>query len=81
MGKFNASDEYFEKAMGINSNRFEYHRRAREYAIIGKKDKALENLNKAVELGHSSRIEFEKDIELESLKSDTRFQKLLSKLE
>jgi hypothetical protein len=81
MGKFKASDEYFEKAMGINSNRFEYHRRAREYAIIGEKDKALENLNKALELGHTSRIEFEKDVELESLKSDIRFQKLLSKLE
>ena len=80
MGKFNASDEYFEKAMTINSNRFEYHRRARKYALVGEKDKALENLTKAVELGHVSRQEFENDDELGSLKSDSRFQKLLSKL-
>jgi Tol biopolymer transport system component len=81
MGNFKASDEYFEKAMAINSNRFEYHRRAREYALIEQRDKALENLNKAVELGHTSRMEFENDRALEPLKSDIRFQKLLSKLE
>jgi thioredoxin-like negative regulator of GroEL len=81
MEKYKASDEYFEKAMAINSNRFEYHRRAREYALVGQKDKALENLNKAVEFGHTSRMEFENDEELEALKSDIRFQKLLSKLE
>ncbi|QHT68283.1 hypothetical protein GXP67_17370 [Rhodocytophaga rosea] len=77
MKKFNLSDAYFEKAIAIHSNGYEYLRRARKLAHIGEKDKALEHLYKAVALGLNARQEFQNDPDLVSLQSDVRFQKLL----
>lgn len=80
MGKFQASNEYFEKAMRINANMFEYLRRARAFALIGEKDYAFENLNKSLEQGFSSRKELENDADLRSLMLDVRWKALMEKL-
>ena len=80
MGKFEMSDDFFEKAMAIRSNYFEYYRRACAYALAGAKDRAFDNLNKAVELGYTSRQEFEQDEELEPLRPDARWQQLIANL-
>lgn len=80
MKMYGASDDYFAKAMAIQSNRFEYHRRARAYALIHEKDKAFENVYKAVELGQTSKEEFESDEDLANLKTDARWKALMEKL-
>lgn len=81
MGKFVESETYFEKAMAIHRNKYEYQRRARRFALIGEKDKALEHVNKAIASGLTARQEFENDPDLASLKSDHRFQALLNNLD
>ena len=80
MKLFDTSDEYFSKAMAIQSNRFEYHRRARAYALINEKDKAFQNIDKAIELGQTSKKEFETDADLANLRTDTRWKTLMEKL-
>ena len=80
MAKFESSEVYFQQAMAISYNRFEYQRRARRYALLGEKNRAFEHLNKALEEGLDSKQELENDPELEVLKSDARFEALLNKL-
>jgi len=80
MKKFEMSDEYFEKGMAIAPNSFFYFKRARAYAQIGEKDRALATLNKSADLGFNKRKDYEDDADLESLKSDARWTILLTKL-
>ncbi|MBC7947543.1 MAG: PD40 domain-containing protein [Chitinophagaceae bacterium] len=80
MKRFKESDEYFEKAMAINANRFEFQRRARRYALIGEKDRAFQSLNQAVRLGATSRKEFETDADLVALRDDERWKAFLDLL-
>ena len=80
MKLFDASDEYFAKAMAIQSNRFEYHRRARAYALIHEKEKAFQNIEKAIELGQTSKKEFETVEDLANLRMDARWKTLMEKL-
>lgn len=54
--------------------------RARAYALIGEKDKAFDNLNKAVDHGYSSKEEFENEKDLATLKSDVRWNALMEKM-
>jgi hypothetical protein len=81
MRKLKASDEYFEKAMAIFPSSFPYYNRASTLARMGEKNKAFEALNKAVEYGgYSVKKDYENDANLESLKSDRRWQALVKKL-
>ncbi len=80
MKMFSISDEYFGKAMAINANMYEYQRRARQYALVGENNKAFENLDKAVQLGLTSKQEFESDEDLKTLRKDKRWQMLMRKL-
>ena len=80
MKMFTASDEYFEKAMAIGSNMYDYQRRARKYALIGENTKAFQNLEKSVKLGQISKQEFEGDEDLKSLKTDARWKVLIGKM-
>ena len=43
------------------------------YALTGQKDKALNCLNKAVELGYTDLEHLRKDTDLDTIKSDPRF--------
>jgi Tol biopolymer transport system component len=81
MGKLKISDEYFEKAMAIFPSSFPYYNRAGVLARVGEKDKAFDALNKAVAHGgYTARKDYETDPNLQSLKSDPRWKKLLEKL-
>ena len=51
------------------------------YALLGDKDLAFKWLNKAVRLGNQNKPHFLRDKNLESLRSDPRFQELIAKLE
>lgn len=80
MAKFKTSDEYFEKAMAISSNGYEYLRRAARFIFINEKDKAFEALNKALAFGYMTRNDFENNTGLASLRPDARWKVLLGKL-
>jgi len=50
------------------------------YALTGQKEKAFSTLNKAVELGYRDVEHLRNDHDLDAIKSDPRFQSLLTKL-
>jgi hypothetical protein len=80
MRMFQKSNRYFEKAMAIHSNMYDYYRRAQAYALVGEKDKAIDHLQKAVDRGYTSRQDIENEKSFMQLRSDARWQKLLAKL-
>lgn len=81
MQKIITSDEYFEKAMDIFPSSFPYFNRARILARMGEKDKAFDALEKAVKHGGvTSRSAYDTNTDLETLKSDPRWNLLLAKL-
>ena len=61
-------------------NKFVRYNLACSYALTGQNDKALLNLNKAVELGYRDVEQLRQDKDLEPIKSDPRFQSLIKKL-
>lgn len=80
MGKWEESEAYFAKASALFTNQYEQFRRAKKYALMGEKSKAFEYLNRAVALGHTSKPEYERDADLQSLKTDARWKALVEKL-
>ncbi len=80
MEMFQKSDTYFESAMAINSNMYEYYRRAQAYALVGKKDRVIELLQEAIERGYTSRQDIENDKSFAQLRSDVRWKKLIAQL-
>lgn len=53
---------------------------ASTYALLGDKDLAFKWLGKAVRLGNENKPHFERDINLDSLRDDPRFQEILDKM-
>ena len=51
------------------------------YALLGDKDLAFKWLGKAVRLGNENKPHFERDTNLETLRSDPRWQELLDKMD
>ncbi len=80
LGLFNESDSYFNQAMSITMWNYGYYKRGASYTLIGDTKRAFENLNRAVDNGFMNREHFETDPELESLKSDGDWKKLMARL-
>jgi len=80
MGLIAESDGFFEKAMAIHSNIYEYYRRARACALVGENEKAFENLGKAVDQGYNSMSDIDGDMAFTALKADPKWKELLAKL-
>lgn len=75
------SNDYFAKGMTINPWHRGYFQRGCAYARIGDKDKAFENLRQAAALGFTFKGEFETNPDLQLLKTDQRWPKLMQKLQ
>jgi tetratricopeptide (TPR) repeat protein len=71
---------YYEKAVALQPNGHDYYNLACAYARYGEKDKAFSSLSDAINLGFGSRQSIENDVDLKSLKSDSRFQSMLENL-
>jgi hypothetical protein len=71
---------YYEKSLKIKPNGDDYFNLARCYANINNKNKAFENLNKAIAYSFDSKQVFETDSSLLILKEDKRWQALAKKL-
>ena len=80
MKLYDASILYFEKALVIQPRGGDFYNVACAYSLSGNKNKAFENLDKAIENGFNSKQQFETDTDLATLKSDSRWQKLLMKV-
>lgn len=76
----------FEKAFesgippGANTRGLAYYNMACAYSRLRNFDKAFEMLNKAVDEGLATRNTYEKDTDLDALRADPRFGKLLERL-
>lgn len=71
---------YYEKAIALQPTGVDFYNMACAYAKMDNKDKAFENLNLAADNNFNAKKDFENDTDLQSLKSDSRFQQLLLKL-
>ena len=65
---------------GANTRGVAYYNMACAYARLKNTDKAFEMLNKAVDEGYVARDSFEKDTDLNTLRSDARFVAVLGRL-
>jgi hypothetical protein len=73
--------KYFEKAIEAGTPRsFDYYNLGCGYAILEEKEKAFEALEKAVSMGYNSRNQYVNDPDLNPLRSDPRYDQLLTKL-
>ena len=74
--------KYFEKAIQTGEPlSFDYYNLGCGYAILGEKDRAFVALDKAVSMGYNSKNQYVNDPDLNSLKSDKRYEALLTKLQ
>jgi tetratricopeptide (TPR) repeat protein len=71
----------FEKLIKMNPNARDYYNLACGYAMINEKDKAFTALNKSIDMGMTSKAQFENDTDLSSLRGDNRYQELLGRLQ
>ncbi len=80
-GRQEVAIPYLEIALDLEPQGADFYSLACSYALTGNKDKAFFNLDKAVLHGYHSKQQFESDTALESLKEDSRWQALLTKLQ
>lgn len=59
----------------------DYYNLACGHAILGDKEKAFAELNKAIQLGYKTRQQYENDPDLNSLRNDNRYQEIVARLE
>lgn len=77
MKKYTESAKLYEIAMKMPSD---YYNMGCVYSLSGNKDKAIESLNRAADLGFNNLEQYENDSDLELLKTDDRFKELLKRL-
>jgi hypothetical protein len=58
----------------------DFYNLACAFALSGQKEKALDNLEKAISAGFTDRQQYESDSDLDSLRETERFKELLKRL-
>jgi Tfp pilus assembly protein PilF len=82
LNKHKEGVKYFEKAVETGpALSHDYYNLGCGYAILGEKDKSFALLEKAVSMGYNSKDQYVNDPDLNSLKSDKRYDALLTKLQ
>lgn len=74
------SASYFEKALEIEPRGNDFYNLTCIYALLNNKDKAFNNLYKAIENGYNNKQQIESDVDLEVLRNDDRWKAVLEKL-
>ncbi len=80
MKLYPAAITHYNKAIVIQPRGGEYYNLACAHALNKNTNDAFASLDKAIDLGYNARQQFESDTDLESLKSDNRWQPLIEKL-
>jgi tetratricopeptide (TPR) repeat protein len=79
-GRRKEAQRYLERAIELNpDDEWSYYRLACYYALGNKKARALEYLQKSLEKGLRNKDWVEADHDLDNLRADTRFKKLMMK--
>ncbi|HMG92375.1 MAG TPA: tetratricopeptide repeat protein [Chryseolinea sp.] len=82
LNKHKEGVKYFEKAIETGDPlSYDYYNLGCGYAILGEKDRAFVALEKAVSMGYKSKDQYVNDADLNPLKSDKRYETLLTKLQ
>jgi tetratricopeptide (TPR) repeat protein len=80
LGNVTKEVEHYREALALYPEYKEIHYNlACAYTDLGQKEKALASLARALELGFSSRQLLETDSDLDALRSEPRFKKLMQK--
>lgn len=80
MAKYRESASVYEKALAIRANGGDYYNLGCCYALLNEKNRAIEALEKAIDLGFNRKQQYETDTDLDALRTDARFQALLGLL-
>lgn len=78
MGKYNEAIPAYQKCIAIGNNPIAMYDLACSYAKLNDKDKAFEWLKKAVSAGFTQVQQIKSDTDLETLRSDARFQEVIN---
>ncbi|HYG04079.1 MAG TPA: tetratricopeptide repeat protein [Chryseosolibacter sp.] len=79
--KYKEATDYYEQAVALSPNANDFYNLACIYSRQGDINKCFENLDKAVSHGFNSRKDLESDPDLAQLKSDSRWNLLIEKLD
>ena len=69
----------FESALALEAGSREYYNLACAYAKMNEKEKALNALEKALDTGAQSRAQIENDVDLNSIRRESRYKALLER--
>jgi tetratricopeptide (TPR) repeat protein len=79
-GKDKEAAKYYEQAIAIEPRSNDVYNLACAYAKMNEKDKALEALERSVKMGYGTRQFFENDADLNSIKTDERFKRIVENM-
>jgi tetratricopeptide (TPR) repeat protein len=79
-GKDKEAAKFYQKAVEMQPNAHDFYNLACAYAKYGEKELAFAALNRSFEYGYGSKQLIENDTDLTSLRSDSRFAELLTKV-
>jgi tetratricopeptide (TPR) repeat protein len=79
-GKDKEAAKYYEQAIAIEPRSNDVYNLACAYAKMNEKDKALEALERSVKMGYGTRQFFENDADLNPIKTDERFKKIVENM-
>lgn len=77
---YRGSAAYYEKALALEQSSLDFYNLACTYALGGEKEKAFACLDKAIEMGMTSKQQYEGDADFASLHSDPRWKKVVERL-
>lgn len=80
LGEKDKAIEALEKTLELD-NKGNYYDAACLYSIMGEKDKAIEYLHKCLEKGYTRFAHIRRDRDLDNIRNDERYEKLLSEYE
>lgn len=80
MSRFREAADYYEKAIQIRPREPDYYNLACCYALLNEKEKAFENLDKALRNGYGSKQLLQNDSDLNSIRTDPRFTEFLNRV-
>ena len=78
--KNDESARYYENAVGMQPRPGDYYNLACAYAKNNHKQKALDALEKSVNMGYGTKQFFMSDADLDSIKNEKRFNEILEKM-
>jgi Flp pilus assembly protein TadD len=79
-GKDKEAAKYYEKSVALQPNGHDFYNLACAYAKSGDKNSAFKALENCLKYGYGSKDLFEHDADLKSLRNDSRFKEILSKI-